>query len=408
MVCDLIRESFVTKVRFWEDSDVEVPVHWYKVPKDREILPVPSFVADAAWYNENGYRSNMCLGFPPWQLGEMQDPDRRWDHRVGPQPWEKYTGHYCGTEGQWGGTMSFAKAEDFGYEGCCIPTPYTPGSWVVGGQPSVSGSLLMSGTSADVGLALMGGVPAVGGDLLFGGVDEPLSILLGGSPSAGGSILFGGGESVAGTLLSTAALAMAGGVVLNGHDVASGSLSLLGFDAAAGAFMWSLDVPFVEGPSLLLAGSTAETGHLLFGLGDAVSGGLVFSLHSPDEGLLILSGEGDEPTPPLSAPCQGVDFTGMTATITNRTGDCSCVPSPWSPLSTGTDMGLWANPGTCDDTLFSVGVACVDGQYAVTLGGSGNTATLVAFTASPFSVTWTISGPSLCGAGGGSFDFTVS
>jgi hypothetical protein len=115
-----MRVGYETDACFFEDSDITTRVRWYKVPRDRPFLPVPSFLEDANWQNDNGPRPPMLVGEAP---GTMQG--EVWADRpvnfVDPRPGEAFTGHFCGSEAQWAGALSIGNPEDFGEYGCCVP-----------------------------------------------------------------------------------------------------------------------------------------------------------------------------------------------------------------------------------------------------------------------------------------------
>lgn len=113
-----MRVGYTTRVRFFADSDQTTLVHWYLVPKDRPCLPVASFVQDADWANDNGFRPIILKGEPPFTQGE-QWADRPYTAKPA-RPFEKYTGHYCGTGEQWAGKLSIDNPADLGSYGCCI------------------------------------------------------------------------------------------------------------------------------------------------------------------------------------------------------------------------------------------------------------------------------------------------
>lgn len=120
-----MRAGYETDVHFFEDEETPTRVHWYLVPGDRPCLPVPSFVQDAYWSNENGLRPILYVGNPPGLQGEVWS-ERPYVNR-GPRPGEAFTGHYCGSESQWSGSLSIENPADVGHYGCCqegLPVVY--------------------------------------------------------------------------------------------------------------------------------------------------------------------------------------------------------------------------------------------------------------------------------------------
>lgn len=105
-------------MQFFKDSTDTTRIHWYPVPHDRPFLPVPSFVANAYWTNDQGPRPPNFVGNPPGEQGERW-ADRPFDKRQPPQPWEQFTGHYCGTPEQWAGELYAVDPRSIGHAGCC-------------------------------------------------------------------------------------------------------------------------------------------------------------------------------------------------------------------------------------------------------------------------------------------------
>lgn len=348
----------------------------------------------------------MCIGEPLPIQGEVQDPHRGWDHRRKPQPWEAFTGVICGTPEQWAGNLRKSRPEDSSEPGCCTGLVYHMGSFVTGGTPAAVGVALNGGAPADCGLSTQGGTPADTGTCLFGHIASLNVMLFGGSPLVGGVLLASGGESDAGSLRCEGTPATAGALANTGQDASPGLIVAAGQDAAAASFLF--DGSFLEYTSgtISFAGSPAVGGTVLGSGTQGMQGSEVWEGVQTMAGEIACSGFGEPPA--TEAPCQGVSFASVVATISNVTGACGCLPSPWSPTTTGTDLALWPNPGTCTDTLLSFGVSCISGQYTLTCSEPGVTITLIDFVASPLSITWHVTGPSLCGSGGGSFDFTVS
>lgn len=111
--------GYITKARFFADSDQLTTIHWYQVPKDRPCLPVASFLSDSDWSNDNGPRATIFKGVSPSLQGE-QWVDRP-AVRLAPLPGEAFSGHYCGTPEQWAGGLKLARPADVGQYGCCNP-----------------------------------------------------------------------------------------------------------------------------------------------------------------------------------------------------------------------------------------------------------------------------------------------
>lgn len=84
---DVGRRPYRTKVRPWRDSQEEVTIHWYQVPKQNGTLPYPSRINSLAWRD---------LGLNPSPVGEVPLADVEfdgWNRIVAPLPKD----HICGT-----------------------------------------------------------------------------------------------------------------------------------------------------------------------------------------------------------------------------------------------------------------------------------------------------------------------
>lgn len=105
-------------MKFFEGSDAgTAKIEWYFVPPSRSCLPVPSFVDSTDWYSPNGPGAGMMVGLSAKYQGEQIG--RRPGKRSVALPWEKYTGHYCGTPAQWLGELDLSNPKDVGEVGCC-------------------------------------------------------------------------------------------------------------------------------------------------------------------------------------------------------------------------------------------------------------------------------------------------
>lgn len=107
-----------------------------------------------------------------------------------------------------------------------------------------------------------------------------------------------------------------------------------------------------------------------------------------------------------TAPCQGLDFTAAIATISDETGDCTCLPPTLvSHVSVGSDNSSWGTI-TCPGNV-NWALTCSGGFYQLLVGG--NAATLVSFTASPFNLVYDVTTLGAnCGGGGGTARVTIT
>lgn len=148
-----------------------------------------------------------------------------------------------------------------------------------------------------------------------------------------------------------------------------------------------------------------------------LDGEVVCVYYDEDPGLCaeILAGPFDEQTecddvcggdPPDPLPCQGVSFFGATATYTNKTGDCTCLPDAPAYSFQGTDT-ITFTTASCPGNVQLV-LACNGGVYELTTGTGGITITLVSASASPLILVYDITGYGAnCGGSGGSARFTI-
>ena len=118
-ICDLARTTVDDGIEFFRDTEAITPIRWYRVPADRPVLPVASFVSRPEWDDENGPFSGMFNGEPPGTQGPQWVP-HIWRANPQPYPWETFTGHYCGTAEQWAGELVSTNPADVGTPGCCI------------------------------------------------------------------------------------------------------------------------------------------------------------------------------------------------------------------------------------------------------------------------------------------------
>lgn len=113
---------------------------------------------------------------------------------------------------------------------------------------------------------------------------------------------------------------------------------------------------------------------------------------------------------PVDAPCQDLDFATktVTATLSNKTGDCSCLPDHPNYVNSGDDFYVTQGFG-CPGNI-SYYLECSGGQYILRPSELGSaTAVVTAFTAVPFSITFHITGyGSNCGGSGGTADYTIT
>lgn len=108
-----------------------------------------------------------------------------------------------------------------------------------------------------------------------------------------------------------------------------------------------------------------------------------------------------------TAACQFLNFlaTPPTATFSNKTGDCTCLPNSPSVTGDGVDAAT-ITTATCPGNV-QLNLTCVGGEY--NLAGTGLTMTLVSFTASPFVLVYDITGYGAnCGGSGGGARITIT
>lgn len=136
-----------------------------------------------------------------------------------------------------------------------------------------------------------------------------------------------------------------------------------------------------------------------------------------DEGIVICSGPYEDEaeataacTPVESAPCQDEDMAAATVTFHDTTGDCSCLETEGAVTIFDTDVdylrfGTISCPGNIVYLLH-----CSGGEYTLSFlsGGGSASASVIAFTASPFSLTFLVTGyGSNCGSNGGTARVTI-
>lgn len=114
---DLIRESYICKVRFFKDSPLTTSIKWYKVPADRPILPVVPLTDHPPNTDINGPFKGMWMGWPPWEQGVQWVEYFGGGRRVPAN--DDFTGNFCGRPDQWLGNLSIDNPTDFGDPNCC-------------------------------------------------------------------------------------------------------------------------------------------------------------------------------------------------------------------------------------------------------------------------------------------------
>lgn len=112
------------------------------------------------------------------------------------------------------------------------------------------------------------------------------------------------------------------------------------------------------------------------------------------------------PIGPADATCQSHLFTNATITITNKTGDCTCLNDTLTAGVQGTDSASWSSAG-CANTG-AISLTCSGGNYVLTVAGS-NTITLTGTNSSPillqYDITMTAMGTNFCT---GTFTLTIT
>lgn len=116
-----------------------------------------------------------------------------------------------------------------------------------------------------------------------------------------------------------------------------------------------------------------------------------------DTGIAICSGPYDSEAdaeaectgdPPPDLTCQSHSFSNATATVSDQTGTCTCIPAGLTRTAQGTDSCTFAVPGphSCPGPVDAnfVTLACVGGNYVVS--APHFTVSYLSFTASPFSL----------------------
>jgi len=166
LACDIGRRPYRTLFRPFRDSDLVVPIRWYKVPMGTPFLPFPSRIVSLDWVAE------------PWTatgVGEVFLAPRKfatWN-----SPHVPPGGHFCGTP------------QDFAEGGLFQPLDPLVG-YTAGGLPTCCGD--------NIGVQVGGGLFVQAGGVLVGGgqLVEPIAggVLVGGasSPATAGGVLVGG------------------------------------------------------------------------------------------------------------------------------------------------------------------------------------------------------------------------
>jgi hypothetical protein len=92
---------------------------------------------------------------------------------------------------------------------------------------------------------------------------------------------------------------------------------------------------------------------------------------------------------PADPTCLGHVFTNATATISNKTGDCSCIPDTIAAGTQGTDAATF--PITNPPCAANAGMflTCSGGNYNFAVG-STDSVTLVGVSASPFALVYDV------------------
>lgn len=108
-----------------------------------------------------------------------------------------------------------------------------------------------------------------------------------------------------------------------------------------------------------------------------------------DDEIVICSGPFDtegEAAACCALACISHEFANATATVTDETGDCTCIPGTLTRNSQGTDVCQFAVPGaaTCSGTGTTVTLSCSMGIYAVS--SPFFTAVVESFNPSPFTL----------------------
>lgn len=192
---EMLRAGYVTRARFFRDSDREVPIRWYRCLPNAPTLGFPSAICSLNWDDEPWIRQGP---------GEVFGAPRPFD-RGDPIP-AAAGEHYCGTRDQHRNGESFNPAlpptiyAANGLSICCLPDPKRRalGGAVGGGTALVDRHWYVSayGGSVAGGTAIVHTGPFVRarGGVVAGGTSEDTILypaLASGGGVAGGSARLG-------------------------------------------------------------------------------------------------------------------------------------------------------------------------------------------------------------------------
>ena len=92
---------------------------------------------------------------------------------------------------------------------------------------------------------------------------------------------------------------------------------------------------------------------------------------------------------PADPTCLGHVFTNATATISNKTGDCSCIPDTIAAGTQGTDAATFPITNPPCGANGGIFLSCSGGNYNLAVG-STDSVTLVGVSASPFALVYDV------------------
>lgn len=127
MPVEPLRAGYTTEVKFWRDSDLLIPIRWYRACDSAPFIPHAT-VFGSYNYDDVPIVDNVPGPARGTMLqGEQLMSDRRWDNGVAIDL-RLPTGKFCGTASQWAGDMLIARdepvaADALGTPACCGALP---------------------------------------------------------------------------------------------------------------------------------------------------------------------------------------------------------------------------------------------------------------------------------------------